>query len=738
MEENNLLSGSQDGTVKMWDIRSPKSAISFQCNGEVRCVKFSPRYKNIFAAGLESGDTQIWDIRKPERCSRNLPGHNGLVLTLDWHPSLESMIATGGRDRMIRIWNLQEFSNRPVSTVQTIASVASVLWRPQYRNQLISCANMVDAAAHLWSLNNRYVPLLTFKGHDEVITGMLWNQDSPDRLITCSKDGNILIQSLSDAIYPKADLQTTALAWNVHNDLACISDKIDRKQHEQYCKIVQENNGVEPVPPFQYTESKIRGDIQVFEDVKTDVAPAGLDSAAITTFAEQYQLFHGTIKEKCEKNARVAASIGKLHIEKVWKFLLAAYADVDTHNQAKKKENGRVNDHSPHVTYDDEHTYHHSDSLDDSATEDDEDDQVDEEDDDMDPSASNSIGIYSFPGYFEQTPPDSFMPPSVPFNISGLSPPTMPVNNGGGSMHLMGRESSTFESIFSSPISSHLIQGTPSSPVQSHSNSVQSSLETAASSFKSMLEAADMEKVKKRLPQSEYMQDIMHSSSSKVQLRNLPSAPVFHFVSNSKIEKTNGIEAKSRTMSAIEAMEADINDIRAHETNEFDASTKDSSQFNFEEVVNSLLDFYSEQGDPQTCVAIVAVLGDKTKQSKQRVYEWYLSYIELLNRLQLFTFANEVINGSPETFINNMNRQSTSVRTSCGKCGTVLQKGTICENCKSKTNTCAICHLPVFGVFFWCQKCGHGGHLDHMINWFKKYGHCPVCGSKADSVQKMN
>ena len=28
-------------------------------------------------------------------------------------------------------------------------------------------------------------------------------------------------------------------------------------------------------------------------------------------------------------------------------------------------------------------------------------------------------------------------------------------------------------------------------------------------------------------------------------------------------------------------------------------------------------------------------------------------------------------------------------------------------------------HLPVDGTYVWCQGCGHGGHLKHMLRWFK-------------------
>ena len=38
-------------------------------------------------------------------------------------------------------------------------------------------------------------------------------------------------------------------------------------------------------------------------------------------------------------------------------------------------------------------------------------------------------------------------------------------------------------------------------------------------------------------------------------------------------------------------------------------------------------------------------------------------------------------------------------------------------------------HVPVKGLYVWCQGCGHGGHLVHLKNWFEKKTVCPAgCG----------
>lgn len=35
---------------------------------------------------------------------------------------------------------------------------------------------------------------------------------------------------------------------------------------------------------------------------------------------------------------------------------------------------------------------------------------------------------------------------------------------------------------------------------------------------------------------------------------------------------------------------------------------------------------------------------------------------------------------------------------------------------------------PVKGLYVWCQGCGHGGHLQHLKDWFDGNSLCPTAG----------
>lgn len=145
----------------------------------------------------------------------------------------------------------------------------------------------------------------------------------------------------------------------------------------------------------------------------------------------------------------------------------------------------------------------------------------------------------------------------------------------------------------------------------------------------------------------------------------------------------------------------------------------------------TLLEERAIAGDVQSCVAMCEVLRVVTPESTLRlsglslelVREWYLSYIDLLHGMSLFTQAAHLIRYCDDPYINALNQQSTTIYESCPHCGKPVPIASdgrrACPSCRKGIGMCFICHMPVrHSVFVWCPGCGHGGHLEHAIEWF--------------------
>ncbi|CDR47180.1 hypothetical protein NBRC10512_002691 [Rhodotorula toruloides] len=168
---NWLLSGGQDGQMKLWDIRESRPAsMILKASSPVRQLSFSPSPSQPFTlvAACASGTLIRYDVRFVARqnggATDRVAGHIGSCLAMDWRdgfscertpssagtPGVTSETAGGGReggwvvtggvDRTIKIWDfsLPTLSTKPVRTLYASQPVRSVAWHPTRATELAS------------------------------------------------------------------------------------------------------------------------------------------------------------------------------------------------------------------------------------------------------------------------------------------------------------------------------------------------------------------------------------------------------------------------------------------------------------------------------------------------------------------------------------------------------------------------------------------------------------------------
>ena len=150
-----------------------------------------------------------------------------------------------------------------------------------------------------------------------------------------------------------------------------------------------------------------------------------------------------------------------------------------------------------------------------------------------------------------------------------------------------------------------------------------------------------------------------------------------------------------------------------------------------------LLSYVNEENDLTTAIFmyLVACLNskfDKCKIDSVCLDEWFSQYIELLSKFELWNLRIEIIKNYQSEFIRNLTQNSLAYNPMCGTCKKTLRPNTFyCPNCKTNSFLCVYCHLPVKRLYAWCHSCCHGGHLSHLMKWFKKNTECPSgCGCR--------
>lgn len=124
----------------------------------------------------------------------------------------------------------------------------------------------------------------------------------------------------------------------------------------------------------------------------------------------------------------------------------------------------------------------------------------------------------------------------------------------------------------------------------------------------------------------------------------------------------------------------------------------------------------AEDGDVQTAVSLLLVLGDRVRHllNESAVEHWILAYIDALSRCRLWNTAALVVKLSQ---CESVQHRFDVYHTHCNLCSRALQRrGWLCDSCKTSTNTCSLCHLVVRGLYVWCRGkfCQRGGGKSYL------------------------
>lgn len=311
-----LLSCSQDGTVKRFDTRADKAVTTFYSNSEsVRDVKFSPGNPYIFAAASENGLVQLWDTRRADRCTSQFTAHSEPIYTCDWHPMNPNWLATGSRDKQIKIWSLGTGEIDPVHTIQTIAVVGRVRWRPEHVNQIASCALVMDYSIYIWDVRRPYIPYAVFNEHSNVTTDIAFKGDDPNTLLSTSKDSTLFRHSLVDmGSAPGVNAQGASI--NFRGDLV-FANKLKAVTKPS----VDATDGVaqEPLEHFHLAKSSL---FTFPSSATTAVEDSKYlrEYLALKGMAMEYRLT-GPLIEICDHNAEVAKKFSKPNVATLWRWV---------------------------------------------------------------------------------------------------------------------------------------------------------------------------------------------------------------------------------------------------------------------------------------------------------------------------------------------------------------------------------------------------------------------------------
>ncbi|KAJ1371670.1 hypothetical protein KIN20_033657 [Parelaphostrongylus tenuis] len=319
--ENLLISGSRDAAVFLYDLREQEPVKKFGGTNSydvIRDLSFCLHQDqhDQFVTCDDSGAIRLWDTRKGDKPLIQFPAHQGYAASIALNPRERHLIASGGgRDKFIKVWNCSSSRpSAPTYQVETMAPVGRVCWSQDPTNvfHIASCAVVNDMNVHIWDIRRPFLPFASFEDHSDSVTGIWWSLRHPDRLVSCGKDGLLVLHRMEQKQSPLTYACDVALDVAPDGLIAVAANShIPIIKHQQQFLAMKRH----PYDPFRAPVRSLLS-CGLPENARNTLQPS-----SFYKLAEKYLVGGRALRTLCNHNANLAAHLGQASIAQSWRLV---------------------------------------------------------------------------------------------------------------------------------------------------------------------------------------------------------------------------------------------------------------------------------------------------------------------------------------------------------------------------------------------------------------------------------
>jgi WD40 repeat protein len=194
-----LASGSEDHTVRLWDMKSFKEIGSvLSLDRRVYNLALSPDGKKLATAtgdwsrqdGIERpGQVFVWDVATRKR-EATLPGHDPTVWSVAFSPDGKLLCSVQGREN-VQLWDVT--TGKEIGRLQHPRQIRPIAFSPDGRTL---ATGLEDGAVRLWQIGGKVQTHQDLHAHEAQIFSVRFSPNGK-RLVTASQDETVKLWNVS-------------------------------------------------------------------------------------------------------------------------------------------------------------------------------------------------------------------------------------------------------------------------------------------------------------------------------------------------------------------------------------------------------------------------------------------------------------------------------------------------------------------------------------------------------------
>ena len=209
-----LACGTNNGEINIFqptdenisDITKSPSSININ-NKSIEDLQFSPKEPHVLASCSTDGTIKVFDLRTPFKniSHLNIKAHETDVNVISWNKNATNLIASGADDGSFKVWDLRYVDKPPISHIGWhVAPITSIEWQP-HDEWTISVASS-DNRLSLWDFS--------VEPDDSEIDYNLKN-NIPDQLLFLHQGQEDLKECKWHPVYKNVMISTALDGYNV-------------------------------------------------------------------------------------------------------------------------------------------------------------------------------------------------------------------------------------------------------------------------------------------------------------------------------------------------------------------------------------------------------------------------------------------------------------------------------------------------------------------------------------------
>ncbi|KAK6456435.1 quinon protein alcohol dehydrogenase-like superfamily [Scheffersomyces xylosifermentans] len=198
IENKWMVTSSEDGTVKVWDVRAPSVQRSYKHHSPVNEVVIHPNQGELISCD-QDGNIRIWDLGE-NQCTHHLIPEDDVPINSLSVASDGSMLVAGNNKGNCYVWKMQ--NQRDVTSLTPVTKFRS---HSKYITRVVLSTDMkhlatcsADHTARIWSTEQNFNLETTLQGHQRWVWDCAFSADSA-YLVTACSDHYVRLWDLSNS-----------------------------------------------------------------------------------------------------------------------------------------------------------------------------------------------------------------------------------------------------------------------------------------------------------------------------------------------------------------------------------------------------------------------------------------------------------------------------------------------------------------------------------------------------------